>query len=381
MSRRRRARRVRRDRRRRAKASRAHSRHRARQHRAHRRARRTSRMVARRRSLDAGRRRARAVRCTSRRSTDATSNLVSARHAESAWNPDGKTRRARRSPTDDAIAPVGYNGDPDRTGDREANLLAASSGRLWTVDAPSSPDQQLVEQAGSAVATRIARSATPTRSINSGIARRRCTTPRPMRRARRAQWEALKTKYRPRALAAKSDDELKTVLHDLLRRAPALSSGGDGSRRGVERAPGRDGRRTGNARQGRQRRRRGGRRVVRARRRRARRERSGRLRPDARLSEGNGPAAAHRVHVARAGRRGAEQHDVCCRTADLPDGGPALVNVPGTVAAMYLAWQKFGSKKTPWADLLAAGDSRRARRLRRERRTGDDARRPSASNF
>ena len=29
----------------------------------------------------------------------------------------------------------------------------------------------------------------------------------------------------------------------------------------------------------------------------------------------------------------------------LPDGGPVLANVPGTVAAMYLAWQKFGSKK------------------------------------
>ena len=36
----------------------------------------------------------------------------------------------------------------------------------------------------------------------------------------------------------------------------------------------------------------------------------------------------------------------------LPDGGPAVANVPGTVAAMYLAWQKFGSKKIPWADLL-----------------------------
>jgi len=30
-----------------------------------------------------------------------------------------------------------------------------------------------------------------------------------------------------------------------------------------------------------------------------------------------------------------------------------LVNVPGTVAAMYLAWQQFGSHKLAWADLLA----------------------------
>ena len=36
----------------------------------------------------------------------------------------------------------------------------------------------------------------------------------------------------------------------------------------------------------------------------------------------------------------------------LPDGGPVVVNVPGTVAAMYLAWQKFGTKKLPWSELL-----------------------------
>ena len=29
-----------------------------------------------------------------------------------------------------------------------------------------------------------------------------------------------------------------------------------------------------------------------------------------------------------------------------------MVNVPGTVAAMYLAWQKFGSKKLAWSDLV-----------------------------
>ena len=39
-------------------------------------------------------------------------NLVSARHAESAWNPDGKTLALADIPPTDAIAPVGYNGDP-----------------------------------------------------------------------------------------------------------------------------------------------------------------------------------------------------------------------------------------------------------------------------
>jgi gamma-glutamyltranspeptidase len=36
-----------------------------------------------------------------------------------------------------------------------------------------------------------------------------------------------------------------------------------------------------------------------------------------------------------------------------PSDGPVLVNVPGTVAGMYTAWQKYGSKTVPWADLLA----------------------------
>jgi gamma-glutamyltranspeptidase len=31
---------------------------------------------------------------------------------------------------------------------------------------------------------------------------------------------------------------------------------------------------------------------------------------------------------------------------------PEAVNIPGTVAAMYLAWQKYGSKKLTWSELL-----------------------------
>ncbi len=36
-----------------------------------------------------------------------------------------------------------------------------------------------------------------------------------------------------------------------------------------------------------------------------------------------------------------------------PSDGPVLANVPGTVAGMHSAWRQFGSKKVPWADLLA----------------------------
>ena len=40
------------------------------------------------------------------------------------------------------------------------------------------------------------------------------------------------------------------------------------------------------------------------------------------------------------------------RNGRLPNSGPVVVNVPGRVAAMYLAWRKFGSKKLPWSKLL-----------------------------
>ncbi|MCC6242902.1 MAG: gamma-glutamyltransferase, partial [Gemmatimonadaceae bacterium] len=36
-----------------------------------------------------------------------------------------------------------------------------------------------------------------------------------------------------------------------------------------------------------------------------------------------------------------------------PSDGPVLVNVPGTVAGMHTAWQKYGSKRVPWSALLA----------------------------
>src|SRR3954471_10302939 len=36
----------------------------------------------------------------------------------------------------------------------------------------------------------------------------------------------------------------------------------------------------------------------------------------------------------------------------LPDDGPVLANVPGTVAAMYLAVKKYGSGKVPWDQIL-----------------------------
>jgi len=55
-------------------------------------------------------------------------NELSARHAESAWNPDGKTIALAEIPVTDAIPALSYNGDPDRTGDREQDVGAEAEG-------------------------------------------------------------------------------------------------------------------------------------------------------------------------------------------------------------------------------------------------------------
>ena len=37
----------------------------------------------------------------------------------------------------------------------------------------------------------------------------------------------------------------------------------------------------------------------------------------------------------------------------LPQGGPIMVNIPGTLAGMELAWKKYGSKIVSWSDIVA----------------------------
>ena len=63
-------------------------------------------------------------------------NLASTQRAEPAWSPDGRTLALAELPGPD----VGYNGDPDRLGDRELRDDFGTTGRLWFVDAPVPPD-------------------------------------------------------------------------------------------------------------------------------------------------------------------------------------------------------------------------------------------------
>jgi gamma-glutamyltranspeptidase len=278
-------------------------------------------------------------------------NVVSTRHAEAAWSPDGKTIALADLPATGAIAPVGYNGDPDRTGDRDANLLASASGHLWTVDAPSSPDHQLSEQPPiPAVEDRAAMNADAFDQLWNRTASLYYSAPDAAQR--RAQWAALATKYRPRALAATTDDELKTVMHDMLREHPPYRQAATGraavsSAHPVATAAGLEMLAKGGN-------------VVDAAV--AVSFALGVVEPDASGPGGYGQMLIYQTgmdrpqlieFMSRVPEDAGLSNTALLQNGRLPDGGPAVVNVPGTVAAMRLAWEKFGSKKVAWADLLA----------------------------
>lgn len=277
-------------------------------------------------------------------------NLASSHHAESAWSPDGRTLALTELPATEAIARVAYNGDPDRTGDREANLLAPATGHLWSVDAPSAPDEALVEQAGATVSMdRAQRNADAFDQLWNRTASLYYASVDAA--PRRKQWETLAAKYRPRAIAATNDDELETVLHEMLRqhppyRQPAMGRAAVSSANPVATAAGLEMLSKGGN-------------VV-----------------DAAVAvsfalavvepDASGPGGYGQMLVYRKGMDKPQLIEFMTRVPEdaglentkllqngrLPDGGPVVVNVPGTVAAMYLAWQQYGSKKLAWSDLL-----------------------------
>lgn len=278
-------------------------------------------------------------------------NLVSARHAAAVWAPDGRHLTLVELPDEDVI----YNGDPDRLGDRDARNLLSDGGAMWSVDAPPIPDAGLGSPAAVASAP-FARDDERGRHNVAALEELATRTAKlyydtPGAAGARARWMSLVAKYRARAVGARTEDELRDVLHALLRERPpyrALATGraAISSAHPVATAAGLEILRKGGN-------------VVDAAA--AVSFALGVVEPDA-----SGPGGYGEMLVYRSGMTSPRLIEFMSRVPEeaglgngsllqngrLPDDGPVLANVPGTVAAMYLAVKRYGSGKVPWKEIL-----------------------------
>lgn len=272
-------------------------------------------------------------------------NLVSSRRAAPSWSPDGRTIALVELPP----PPPGYNGDPDRLGDRQMGAILEGSGELWFVAAPAAPDSGVA----AALAVSIDRGEHNTAIFGAAWERTaRLYYSTPQAASRRELWKALREDYRPRALAAKTDAELATVVHEMLLQRPPLREPATGhaavsSANPVATEAGLEILRKGGN-------------VVDA---------AiavsfvlGVVEPDASGIGGYGqmlirldsmPRPTLIEFMTRLPQDVMVNEPSILANGGYPDDGPVLPNVPGTVAAMHKAWKEYGSRKVAWADLVA----------------------------
>ena len=284
-------------------------------------------------------------------STGSYANFATTLHGNIAWSPDGKTF---------AIAVVdevnvAYNGDPDRGSDRAAvirplDAAARTRGvdRLHLVAAPAPLGTASVQTLALATRDRAQRNGDAFDRVWDRSTRLYFV----VQDARRTQWDAIKTSMRPRAVAAQTDDELEAVIHDALKARPTLREPASG-RAAVSSAH------PVSTEAGLEILRKGGNVVDAAV---AVSFALGVVEPDASGVGGYGEmviALKSRAtptvieFMSRVPEDAGLSNTSLMVNGRYPADGPVLVNVPGTTAGMYAAWQKYGSKTVPWADLLA----------------------------
>ncbi|MGQ0539487.1 MAG: gamma-glutamyltransferase, partial [Gemmatimonadaceae bacterium] len=273
-------------------------------------------------------------------------NLVSTTRGEPAWEPGGRrivvAERTAEEP--------GYNGDPARMRDREAAEVIGLKDRLLTIAAPAPPDADVASTGAPNVSDRATRNRELYDRAWQRVERLYLSTPAAAPRA--AQLRALAQRYSAAARAAPDDDSLERILHSALgTHRPAYGAEVSGrsavsSAHPVATAAGLETlRRGGNAVDA----------AV------AVSFTLGVLEPDASGIGGYGEMLVHRAgalqpavieFMARAPEEASLANATLLVNGRYPGDGPMLPMVPGTVAGMYSAWQRFGSKLIPWAELL-----------------------------
>jgi gamma-glutamyltranspeptidase len=273
-------------------------------------------------------------------------NQASTHHGDVAWSPDGRTIAIAEY----AEATPSYNGDPDRLGERVAAESFGAGDRLYVVAAPSSPDAGLAARAVSAPGDRMTRNADAYDRVWERSNQLYFATPDAA--DRRARWKAAHDRHRAAAIAATDDEALQRAIWAMLRERPPLREAATGraavsSAHPVATAAGVEILRAGGN-------------VVDAAV--AVSFTLGVVEPDASGVGGYGEmvlrlATMERPTViefmTRVPEAASLSNGSLLVNGRYPDDGPVLVNVPGTVAGMHTAWQKYGSRKVAWKALLA----------------------------
>ena len=274
-------------------------------------------------------------------------NVVSTRQGVPVWAPDGRALLVGERVPDDA----GYNGDPDRVGDRAvAESFAPAAAALVRVAAPVAPDDSPDTLRLSLAIDRAERNAQAFDRVWGRVDRVYFADAGAGES--RQRWQALRETYRARARAARDDTELERVLHAMLRERPPLRREASGraavsSAHPVATEAGLEILRKGGS-------------VVDAAV--AVSFALGVVEPDASGIGGYGEMLVHLAgmerpalieFMARVPEEASLANATLLEDGRYPPDGPILAMVPGTVAGMHTAWQRYGSRKVPWADLLA----------------------------
>ena len=273
-------------------------------------------------------------------------NFASVRHGDIAWSPT--TNQFAVAEFDEVN--VGYNGDPDRTGDRASTENFDSKDHFYFTAAPIAPDIGMSEQKLASTMDRAARNADAYDRVWERSTKLYFS--QPVAAARRVQWDAVKTKHRAAAISAKDDDELQRAIYAMLQERPALRSAASGraaisSAHPVATEAGLIMLRKGGN-------------VVDAAV--AVSFALGVVEPDASGVGGYGEMVIAMSNLekptlfefmSRVPEDAGLSNTSLLVNGRYPSDGPVLTNVPGTTAGMYAAWKKYGSGKIPWKDLLA----------------------------